>query len=76
MGTGEEAVEVSLMAKNKLGFVKGTTKKPESRLPQIAQWERCNNMVFFWLLHSLMNDTTESVVYCETASEIWNEVEQ
>lgn len=33
-------------------------------------------MVISWLLHSVTNDIAESVVYCQSASAIWDELEQ
>lgn len=54
------AVEVSLMAKNKLGIVKGTCKSPDPSSPQHALWERCNNTMISWLLHSISSDIAES----------------
>lgn len=58
------------MAKNKPDFVDGTTKKPEENATRIGQWEWYNNMVVFWLLHLVVNEIAESVVYCRTTSEI------
>ncbi|KAL9251944.1 hypothetical protein AKJ16_DCAP00494 [Drosera capensis] len=82
-GHWRHAVEVSLLSKkkkkkktNKLGFVKSTTKKPTDESGKVLQWERCNNMVISWLLHSVGNEITESVVYCETAAEISEELEK
>lgn len=69
-------MEVSLLTKNRLGFVKGTTKKPDQDSPFLPQWERCNNMVISWLLHSVSNEIAKSIIYCEYASEIWDELEE
>ncbi|KAL8128987.1 hypothetical protein V2J09_018142 [Rumex salicifolius] len=38
-------VEVSLRAKNKIGMVTGTCKKPDDKSPDAEQWEVVNNML-------------------------------
>ncbi|XP_070018352.1 uncharacterized protein [Nicotiana sylvestris] len=44
--------------------------------PMQDQWRRCNDMVIAWLLNSLSKDIAESVIYSQTAEELWNELEQ
>lgn len=68
----QRSAEISLIAKNKLGFVKGTCAKPDDDDPKAANWERCNNQVISWLLHSIEPNIANSVLYYRTASEIWN----
>lgn len=36
---------VSLSARNKIGFIKGSCTKRAVDSPQHRQWDRCNNMV-------------------------------
>lgn len=70
----KSSAEISLIAKNKLGFVTGTCKKPSDDESLIAQWERSNNLVISWLIHSIEPDISNSVLYCKTAVEIWDEL--
>ncbi|XP_070050086.1 uncharacterized protein [Nicotiana tomentosiformis] len=44
--------------------------------PLFAQWKRCNDMVIACLLNSLSKDIAESVIYSQTAEELWAELEQ
>ncbi|KAL8161993.1 hypothetical protein V2J09_013482 [Rumex salicifolius] len=74
-GHWRRSVEVSLRAKNKIGMVTGTCKKPDDKSPDAEQWEVVNNMVISWLLHSVEKDIVESVIFCRTASRIWKELE-
>ncbi|XP_033510811.1 uncharacterized protein [Nicotiana tomentosiformis] len=69
-------VLISLSAKNKLGFINGSCQKPVENSPLFAQWRRCNDMVITWMLNSLSNDIAESVIYSQTAEELWVELEQ
>lgn len=70
----KRSVEVSLFAKNKIGFVTGFCSKPTSIASMVAQWERCNNMIISWLLHSVKKDIVESVLYCQTTTQIWHQL--
>ncbi|KAL8129583.1 hypothetical protein V2J09_018738 [Rumex salicifolius] len=44
-GHWRRSVEVSLRAKNKIGMVTGTCKKPDDKSPDAEQWEVVNNML-------------------------------
>ncbi|XP_057543924.1 uncharacterized protein LOC130823323 [Amaranthus tricolor] len=69
----ERLVQISLVAKNKMGFVDGSCKKPAD--PHMAkQWERCNKMVISWLLHSCEENISSSVLYYNSAADIWKEL--
>ena len=75
-GSWKRAMEIALTAKNKLGFVNGSCKKPESNPTSLQNWERCNNMVISWILNALSKEISESVVYATTVSEISLELEE
>ncbi|KAH0650535.1 hypothetical protein KY284_030447 [Solanum tuberosum] len=75
-GNWRRGVLISLSAKNKLGFINGICKKPQDDAPLIEQWRRCNDMVLAWLLNSLSREIAESVIYSQTAEDLWNELEQ
>lgn len=64
--------EVSLTARNKLGFTNGKSDKPDSTSHLMPYWERCNSLVISWLLHSVETEISNSVLYCTTAKDIWN----
>ncbi|KAI5351311.1 hypothetical protein L3X38_004202 [Prunus dulcis] len=69
---------VSLNAKNKLGFVDGTLKKLSSKSDpdEHAMWMRSNDMVFSWIVNTLDPEITDSVIYCTTAGEIWEDLHE
>ncbi|KAH0730677.1 hypothetical protein KY285_001589 [Solanum tuberosum] len=75
-GNWRRGVLISLSAKNKLRFINGTCKKPEEDTPLFEKWRRCNDMVLAWLLNSLSREIAESVIYSQTAEDLWNELEQ
>ncbi|VFQ74924.1 unnamed protein product [Cuscuta campestris] len=40
----KRSAEIALSARNKLGFVDGSSKAPEPNSPLLNQWKRCNNL--------------------------------
>lgn len=69
----QRSAQISLIAKNKLGFVKGTCEKPKSG-SKVSLWERCDNLVIYWLLHSVEPEIANSIMYCNISCEIWKEL--
>ncbi|XP_049410368.1 uncharacterized protein LOC125873475 [Solanum stenotomum] len=65
----------ALSVKNKMGFVNGKCKKPAQDDPRVNQWERCDDMVTSWILHSLSKDIADSLQYVNNAAELWQELE-
>nr|KYP31433.1 hypothetical protein KK1_048262 [Cajanus cajan] len=70
------SVRMSLVSKNKLGFVDGTIEAPGHTNSLYSTWERANIMVVSWLLRSLSPTIAQSVIWMETASHIWNELKE
>ena len=70
------SVMIALSAKHKTAFIDGTYGKPDSSSPLLPYWKRCNDMVLSWLLNSMHKNIWDSVIFCETASEIWKELEE
>lgn len=66
---------IALSAKNKLSFINGTTTKPAANAPTFPFWQRCNDMVTSWILNVLSKDIADSVLYANSAREIWSELE-
>ena len=71
-GQWSRSMRIALSAKNKLGFIDGTIKPLVNTDARFAVWQRCNNMVLSWILHSLNPDIASSVLYCTNASMVWN----
>ncbi|KAG5526144.1 hypothetical protein RHGRI_032430 [Rhododendron griersonianum] len=69
-GTWLRAMTMALRAKNKLGFVDGSIEEPKETT-QLRQWERCNDLVSSWILNSTESEIRVSILYAQTAREIW-----
>ncbi|XP_019418508.1 PREDICTED: uncharacterized protein LOC109329284 [Lupinus angustifolius] len=63
----------ALMSKNKFRFVNGTITMPEQNDPSFDAWERCNSMVIFWITRSLSQHISQSIVYIDSAQELWED---
>lgn len=70
--TWGRAMLMALSIKNKEGFVNGIIKQPpESSTTELQQWRCCNNLVKAWLFNSISQDIGASIIYNESAHEIW-----
>ncbi|KAM1033353.1 hypothetical protein TB2_036345 [Malus domestica] len=76
--TWARGMEISLSAKNKLGFINGDIAEPSSSEDPDAHaaWRRCNDMILSWLLHSLEPDLAESVLFSTTAKAVWDDLRE
>lgn len=71
----KRAMTMALNGKNKFGFVDGTIVQPQPEDPLFRAWTRNNNIVASWLINSITKEITASVIYSNTAAEIWSDLE-
>ena len=64
----------ALSSKNKVGFVDGSAEQPANDSPLLPFWKRCNDLVASWILNSLHKDISGNVLYCNTTTEMWEEL--
>ena len=71
-------MQLSLSAKNKLGFITGDIQEPSSSDDPDAHaaWRRCNDMILSWLLHSLEPDLQESVLFSTSVQAVWDDLRE
>ncbi|KAL0009567.1 hypothetical protein SO802_011069 [Lithocarpus litseifolius] len=77
--TWARSMQMALIAKNKLGFIDGTLtlSSPMVKTPSTIQaWIRCNKMVASWILNSVSQEIATSIIYRDTALEIWNNLKE
>ena len=70
------AMILALTAKKKIGFMNGEIAKPDINSPLYEDWESCNTMVLSWLINSVHVDVSSNIMYCETATEMWLELQR
>ncbi|XP_073219713.1 uncharacterized protein [Cicer arietinum] len=68
------AMLVSLRSKNKSGFVLGTIYRPKDTDRLSMAWDRCNTMVMSWITNSLEPNIAQSIMWMDSAAEIWHEL--
>ena len=69
-------ITVALRSKNKIAFVDGSLPKPAANDAMFPHWDRCNTMVVSWINLSLEPEIRESVMYIESAAEIWGDLKE
>ncbi|XP_070053443.1 uncharacterized protein [Nicotiana tomentosiformis] len=74
-GGWRRAVVIALSAKNKLGFIDGSLAVPAANSGLQQAWARSNDMVFSWLLNSLSKEIADSVLYSQSAKDLWSDLE-
>jgi len=55
-----------------MGFITGSIPVPDTQSPLYPPWERCNNLIISWLLNSVSQFIAQSVIYFDSATDIWN----
>ncbi|KZV26776.1 hypothetical protein F511_28693 [Dorcoceras hygrometricum] len=65
---------VALAAKNNLGFIDHFIDRPRSEDLLYGSWIRCNSMVISWILNSVARHIADSLMYMQTAEEIWTDL--
>ncbi|GAU43620.1 hypothetical protein TSUD_185130 [Trifolium subterraneum] len=68
------AVTVALKSKHKLHFINGALPRPTDEDRDSITWDRCNTMVISWLSNSVEPEIAQSVLWMDTATEIWKEL--
>ena len=70
------ATELSLRARNKLGFVNGSCPRPTTDEIKGRQWDRADAVVLSWLLGSISENLYASHVLSKSSSEVWNDLKE
>ncbi|XP_061366234.1 uncharacterized protein LOC133309467 [Gastrolobium bilobum] len=67
----------ALKAKNKLGFVTGSVKKPgEDDVEEWRAWEMCNSMLNGWI-HNTIDAKLQPFIKCfDDVKDLWNDLEE
>lgn len=70
--TWARATRCALRAKNKLGFMDSTIKRPDQDNPEFNWWDIYNNMIMSWMFNSLDKTLQGSVAFTEDAKTMWD----
>ncbi|XP_074378499.1 uncharacterized protein LOC141720043 [Apium graveolens] len=72
----KRSFEIQLSAKRKLGFVDGTVTRSATDAAEASQWDTCNNMVISWIHNNISENIKSSVLFINTAADIWRQLEK
>ena len=67
---------LALIAKKKIGFINGKIAEPDPESPLYENQLSCNTMVISWMINSMHVDVSSSILYCQTAREMWLELKK
>ncbi|XP_074314681.1 uncharacterized protein LOC141649912 [Silene latifolia] len=75
-GGWRRSMLIALSAKNKIGFIDGSIHKPATNAPTAKSWQRCNDVVFSWILSSVSPTIADSIIFNNTAKDAWDELQE
>lgn len=65
---------ISLLTKNKLGFIDGTCVKKNYEPILYQIWEICNVLIFGWIMNSASRELMTSRVYSTSVFHVWKDL--
>ncbi|PKI71561.1 hypothetical protein CRG98_008078 [Punica granatum] len=71
-----KATEIALRAKNKLGFVDGTLKRPADGDPMKERWDSYNWTMISWIINTIEQELQSSVVYADNVKALWDDLRE
>ncbi|CAM8942004.1 unnamed protein product [Rhodiola kirilowii] len=71
----KKSMEVALGVKMKLGFVRGDFPRPTD-LYQLARWERCNNVIFSWIINSVSKEIGATLIHAYDCISAWTDLQE
>ena len=57
------SMRMALATKNKIRFIDGSISKPDSFDPLLPFWERCNNLLLFWIQCAIPFKQCQVILY-------------
>lgn len=67
---------LALETKNKTGFIDGSCKRNETNEVLSKQWDRCNSVVWSWILGSISEELYIGQFFSKSASVVWQELKE
>ncbi|XP_075092559.1 uncharacterized protein LOC142172776 [Nicotiana tabacum] len=71
-----QAMEVSLLTRNKLGFIDGSVMRDTYGDTHTNLWDRCNAIVKSWIMHNMSHDLLSGVFFRSSAYAIWSDLKE
>ncbi|KAH0653088.1 hypothetical protein KY290_031376 [Solanum tuberosum] len=74
-GAWRRSMLIALSAKNKLGYIEGSSLVSAPESVDFKLWSMSNDIVTSWLLNSLSKEIAGSKIYSKSAKELWKDLE-
>ncbi|CAH9101387.1 unnamed protein product [Cuscuta europaea] len=74
-GAWKKSDSMAMAVKNKMGFLDGYVKQPNSDDALYSTWYRINAFLLSWLLYSISPTIRNTFLYFTNAKELWDEVQ-
>ncbi|KAH0781337.1 hypothetical protein KY290_000935 [Solanum tuberosum] len=71
-----EAMQLSLLTRNKLGFVDGSVTRDTFGKTYELLWDRCNAIVTSWIMNNVSRDLINGVLFRSSAHTIWEDLRE
>nr|XP_010317747.1 uncharacterized protein LOC104646192 [Solanum lycopersicum] len=71
-----EAMQLSLLTRNKLGFVDGSINRGTYGPAYELLWDHCNAIVKSWIMHNVSRDLINGVLFRSSAHMIWEDLRE
>jgi len=68
------SIITALSVKNKVEFIYGSVPQPVKTYTSYSSWNRCNNMVVSWIVHSVSVPIRQSIIWMDVAADIWKDL--
>ncbi|XP_074283875.1 uncharacterized protein LOC141608417 [Silene latifolia] len=68
------AVKMALISMNKVGFITGKYPKPAEIAATYQDWIKADYNVMCWILHSMIPEISESLLYVQSSKQLWDEI--
>ncbi|PNX72331.1 flavonol sulfotransferase-like protein, partial [Trifolium pratense] len=70
------SMTMALKSKNKLHFINGSLPRPLDDDRDSLAWDMCNTMIMSWLNNAVESEISQSILWMDTASEIWHDLKE
>ncbi|CAL1411708.1 unnamed protein product [Linum trigynum] len=70
------SMRFGLLSKNKISFVDPSVPTPPVGDPLFQAWQMCDTLVLSWILRSLSPEIAQSVLWLNTAVEVWRDLQE
>ena len=68
--------QMSLISKNKIGFIDGTIQAPTRTSPSFSTWQRANMLVVSYILKAVSPSIAQSIICMDNAFNIWSDLKE